>query len=69
MITLYDPKTTQFRAYSGTDTPDPLLIQLNMLIEMRAQTAIILEMQRGLVTQTAEQFRSDAVNDAKNPSI
>lgn len=70
MITLYNPKTAAFQAYAGTsDIQDPLLLQVNILIELRAANLIALDAQGGLVTQSVEQYRSDVVNDAKNPSI
>lgn len=69
MITLYDPKTAAFRAYSGTDAQDPLLTQINILIELRVMNAILIDAHRGVVTNPVEQYRVDVVNDAKNPSI
>lgn len=69
MITLYNPKTKAFVAFNGADITDPLLLQANILIELRVMNAIALDAQRGVVTQTVEQYRSDVVNDAKNPSI
>lgn len=69
MITLYNPKTATFQAYAGTDIQDPLLLQVNTLIELRVANLIALDQQGGTATQSIEQYRSDVVNDAKNPSI
>lgn len=69
MITLYNPKTQTFTAYNGADVLDPLLVQANILIELRALGQMYWDAQRGTVNQTVEQYRSDVVNDAKNPSI
>ncbi len=68
MITLYDPKTRVFRAYNEADIQDPLLLQLNILIETRAQSLILLDAHRGVVTNPVEQYRVDVVQDGKNPS-
>ena len=69
MITLYIPATGQFTAVSGTAISDPILLQANILIELRAMNAILLDAQRGVVNQTVSQYRSDAVNDAVNPVV
>lgn len=69
MITLYRPSTGTFVAAAAKDVSDPLLLQLNMLIELRAMTLMLLDAQRGVVTQTIEQYRSDVVNDAVNPPV
>lgn len=69
MITLYNPKTQAFAAYNGNDIQDPLLVQINILLELRALGQMMLDAQRGVVNQTVEQYRSDVVNDAKNPGI
>jgi hypothetical protein len=69
MITLYDPATQAVRAYSGKDVIDPLLLQLNILIELRVNNAILVDAYRGVVTNPVEQYRVDVMNDGKNPSI
>ena len=66
MITLYHSASGTFRPNSGASTEDMLL---NILIELRVANAIALDAQRSLVTQTLDQYRSDAVNDAVNPVI
>lgn len=69
MITLYDPKTQAFRAFNGADIRDPLLLEINILIELRAMNAIALDQQGGIAVQTLEIYRSDVVNDAQNPKF
>ncbi len=69
MITLYIPSTQTFTAVNGSALSDPLLLQANLLIELRALGQMWWDMQRGISTQTVEQYRSDVVNDAKNPNI
>lgn len=45
------------------------LVLLNVLIELRVMNAMAWDAQRGLVTQTVEQYRNDVVNETANPSI
>lgn len=67
MIPLYDPKTQANVFYNIKDIQDPLLLQINILIELRVMNMIALDSQTGL--NTIEQYRADVVNDGKNPSI
>ena len=69
MINLYSPATGGNVATNGADGTSPENLLLNILIELRAMNAIALDMQSGLVTQTIEQYRSDAVNETVNPVI
>ena len=69
MITLYIPSTQTFRAVNGAALSDPLLLQANLLIELRALGMMYEDYQRGITKQTLEQYRSDVVNDAVNPVV
>lgn len=73
MITLYNPANpavplkTSGREQDGVS---PQLVALNILIELRVLSQLMWDQQyQGKVTQTLEQYRSDAVNDTVNPSI
>lgn len=68
MITTYQSKTQTFVSSSG-ESISATDAQLNILIELRVANAIALDAQRGLVTQTLAQYRSDAVNDSVNPVV
>lgn len=68
MLTAYKSETQTFISTSGAQL-SPQDVQLNILIELRVANAIALDMQRGIVTQTLEQYRSDAVNTTVNPVV
>jgi len=69
MLQYYNPVSGAFVNTNGSNgvSTDGLLV--NILIELRVMNAIALDAQRGLVTGTLEQYRSDAVNATVNPSI
>lgn len=69
MITLFKPATGTFVATSYQSLNDPLLLQLNILIELRAMTAMFQDAQMGTANQTMDKYRSDVVNDAVNPIV
>jgi hypothetical protein len=69
VIPLYDPKTQANVFYNIKDIQDPLLVQINILIEQRVTNAILVDAYRGIITNPVEQYRTDVVNDGKNPSI
>ena len=69
MITLYNPATGTTFASNGVNGVSPQLLELNILIELRVANMIALDAQRGMVTQTLEEYRSDAVNDSVNPVV
>lgn len=69
MITLYNPATQSNFASDGQSGVSPQLLELNILIELRVANMIALDAQRGVVTQTLEEYRSDAVNDTVNPVV
>lgn len=63
MLSLYNPATKSFQAASGGQQSDPLLM-VNILIELRVLTAMMWDQQfTGKLTQTVDQYRSDAVNE------
>lgn len=68
MITTYRSLTGTFVASNGGDV-SPQDTQLNILIELRVHSAILLGQQNGLVTDSLAQLRSDAVNDSVNLAI
>lgn len=68
MISLYNPATGTFVAASGGQQSDPLLM-VNILIELRVANRMAQDMQRGVVTQTLAQYRSDVMNETVNASI
>jgi hypothetical protein len=47
----------------GAQQTSPDILLLNILIELRVANAMAWDAQRGLVTQTPEQYRSDMVNE------
>ena len=69
MITLYNPATGTTFSTNGESGVSPQLLEMNILIELRVANMIALDAQRGMVTQTLEEYRSDAVNDSVNPVV
>lgn len=67
MLTVYNPATGANQTTAGAVSAEVLL--LNLLIEQRVTNAILLDAQYGTVTQTLDQYRSDAVNATVNPAI
>lgn len=54
---------------AGAQSASPEVLLLNILIELRVMNDMFWDAQRGLVSQTVAQYRSDVVNDTVNPSI
>lgn len=53
---------------NGATNASPEILLLNILIELRVTNAMFVDAQRGILTQTPEQYRSDEVNAVTNPS-
>lgn len=72
MLPIYDPARGAFVNTAGAQSTSPDILLLNVLIELRVSNAMFWDAQRGVVTQTVEQYRSDAINDTlfatTNPS-
>lgn len=63
MIALYKTSQSAFINSNGAQgVPDADLL-LNIIIELRAMNAITLDMQNGVVTQSLQQYRADAVTE------
>lgn len=73
MLKVYSPvlgsRTISLIDSNGGDGVSEQILGLNILIELRVQTLIMLDAQRGQVFQTPDQYRSDVVNDTVNPVI
>lgn len=67
MLSLYNPTTKAVVATDGIDNVSPQMLLLNILIDIRAGNAAMMDAQRGLVTQTLAQYRNDVVNGTVNP--
>lgn len=66
MLPIYNPATGVFAntgGVSGGQNESPEILLLNILIELRVMNAMAWDAQRGVVTQTPEQYRSDMVNE------
>lgn len=62
MLSLYNPATGTFQPSTGGQQGGEQVL-LNVLIELRVMNAIMLDSQRGVVTQTIEQYRADVVSE------
>ena len=60
-ISLYDPDTRIFSSVDGGQQAQATL-SLNILIELRVQTNILLAVNAGIVMDDPEQLRMDVVN-------
>lgn len=73
MLTVYVPvagtRTINLVTTNGTDGVSTDILLLNILIELRALHGALGDGQRGLVTETAAQYRNDVVNSTVNPVI
>lgn len=61
-LNLYDPLLGRSFQTDGSQGVSSDVLLLNILIELRAISALVMDMQRGLVTETQAQYRSDIVN-------
>lgn len=68
MLSAYQSSTGTFISTSGAQL-SPQDVQLNILIELRVMNDMAWDAQRGAVSQTLEQYRSDAVNAVVNPVV
>lgn len=69
MLPLYDPKqnrTVNTGGIGGEQYESPSVLLLNILIELRVMNEMFWDAQRGLVSQTVAQYRSDAVNETQD---
>ena len=68
MITLFNSSSKTFVANTGA-TASVNDLQLNILIELRVLTALLIAQGLGQVTDDISQLRSDVVNDSVNPVV
>lgn len=67
MLKLYNPQTGSTFNTNGFDGVSSDALLVNILVELRVANAIALDAQRGLCTQTLDQYRNDEVNATVNP--
>jgi hypothetical protein len=68
VLSLYDLKTAAFRNLDGTVIQDPLLLQANILIELRVLNQLQIELARGNFNVSLEELRVAVVTETTNRS-
>jgi len=73
MLRLYIPRSGSrsipLVEVNGVDGVSREQMEFNILVELRAMNQILLDVQKGMVTQELDQYRSDVVNATSNPPI
>lgn len=62
MLSLYDPVAKAFFNTNGVDGVSPQLLQLNILIELRALHELMRQLNQNVTAETGSQMRLDVVN-------
>lgn len=63
MLPIYNPVSGALVNTAGTQSVSPEILLLNVLIELRVMNEMFNDAQRGLVSQTVQQYRSDVINE------
>ncbi len=66
MITLWNPVTQVFEASTGTPPASESVLLLNLLIEARLQTKVLLAIASDVIKDDEQWLRQDAANDTPN---
>lgn len=66
MLSLYNLKTATFQNMDGTAIQDPLLLDANILIELRVANQLQIELARGNFNITLEELRVAVVTETVN---